>query len=158
MLWDMMIKVLSSALFLPQIWPQKTALMSTMTDITIALIEIFEKDYPAIKALIGEKTFDNLCRAYIDAFPSTHYDICIAGRHMAKYLKNHANLDPFYTDLATFEWGLDQTLWTADLPGISFDEIAAIPPGILGLYDISASSLCAFVRIGLQCGGYLGSD
>lgn len=71
------------------------------------LIECLADDYPVLQQTLGEETFEDLCRAYIDKHPSTEPSLNRFGRHMAELCRNHPLADPdFAADLAALEWAV----------------------------------------------------
>ena len=88
------------------------------------LIEALATDYEVLHACVGGEDFDTICRAYIDAYPSTYYTLRWFGQHFPAFLRSRytGNLG----ELAEFEWALAAAFDAADAPVIGEDVIQAI--------------------------------
>jgi len=94
----------------------------------LRLVEVLTIDYPMIQKLMGDEAFEKLGMAYVKANTPNHFSVNLFGRHMAKFLRSEKKIEPFYADMAEFEWELQLVLNTADGPQITIDELAKIPP------------------------------
>lgn len=94
----------------------------------IRLVEVLEEDFGVLKKIVGEKAFDAMMRAYLDAYPSHHFSVRSVGRHVAKFLKNTPGCDPSYAELAEFEWALNKVLFAKDAASLTMQKLAEIPP------------------------------
>ncbi len=93
----------------------------------LRLVEVLEGDFPALREIVGKEAFSSLVRNYLDAYPSHHFSIRNVGRHLAKFLKNTADCDPCYVELAHFEWAIHQALLERDEAALTLDHLATIP-------------------------------
>ncbi|MDR3386549.1 MAG: DNA-binding domain-containing protein [Rudaea sp.] len=77
------------------------------------LIEVLGNDFPGLCALTGAEKFNALCRDYVDATPSTHYNVRWYGERLAGFLSvtRPWSDTPALAEMARFEWAL----------GLSFD-------------------------------------
>ena len=68
------------------------------------LSEALATDYEVLHTCVGDEDFDTMCRAYIDAHPSTYYSLRWFGQNFPAFLRSR------YTEnlgeLADFEWSL----------------------------------------------------
>jgi hypothetical protein len=99
------------------------------------LIECLADDYPVLQQTLGEETFDDLCRAYIDKHPSTEPSLNRFGRHMAEFCRNHPLSDPdLAADLAALEWAVVLAIHAPTAPPLTAQDLARISieswPGI----------------------------
>ncbi|MFH0344064.1 MAG: DUF2063 domain-containing protein [Chromatiales bacterium] len=95
----------------------------------LRLLETLGKDYPALRALLGEAELNRLGRAYIDAHPSDTPSVRWFGRHFAVFLQQKMPQRPALSELAAFEWAQGEVF---DAPGASvlgIEDIAKIPAG-----------------------------
>lgn len=94
------------------------------------LIEVLQKDYSALCAVLGETHFQQLASDYINKYPSTHPSLRYFGRAMPEYLQNH----PSYAgkqhlhELAQFEWGFTDAFDARDVDIKTEHDAAMVPP------------------------------
>lgn len=96
------------------------------------LFDIVYDDYPALRALIGKKAMDVLIFAYIEAAPSTHFNIARYIEGFPSFAQNH--ISPCAYELCVLETALSRVfddaetpvLNPAELAGISADDFAAM--------------------------------
>lgn len=93
------------------------------------LIEVLGNDYPALKAMIGEKAFGAMARAYIAAIPSRHPSARWVGSSLAVFLAETAPYatNPALGEMAAFEWAQAGAFDAADIDAMTFEQMAAIP-------------------------------
>jgi len=101
------------------------------------LLDSFYEDTPLLRAALGERKFDALARAYLEKFPSTSFtlrNLCerlpLFLRREPRWAEPHAALA---RDLARFEWAQTVAFDGEELPAITPEEIAAVPPSRLRL-------------------------
>lgn len=104
------------------------------------LLDCLYDDYPGLRALLGQKRFHALCRAYLEAHPSASWSLRNLGSKLESFLRTRRDLTGAKTepaiDIARFEWA--QVL--------AFDEAQKRPLHIDNLLGVSANEL----RLGLQ--------
>lgn len=94
----------------------------------LRLIESLATDYETVKAFIGDESFEEIARDYIDAQPSVFRNVRWFGGEFARFLRTA----PRYAahgvlgDLAEFEWTLGLAFDATDAPPLSFDQLTAI--------------------------------
>lgn len=95
----------------------------------LRLLEVLGKDYPALRALIGEAEFDRLSRAYIDAHSSDTPSVRWFGRHLAAFLREHAPYArrPVLAEMAEFEWRQGEAFDAPDAAVLSPEDMASVP-------------------------------
>ncbi|HEX3356385.1 MAG TPA: DNA-binding domain-containing protein [Tepidisphaeraceae bacterium] len=104
------------------------------------LIDILYEDYPGLKAVVGEKKFNGLVKAYLAKYPSHSYTLRNLGSRLEQFLKE----EPRWTkprsamamDMARFEWA--QT--------VAFDSEQKTPLGVDDFLGKDPRKL----RLGLQ--------
>lgn len=91
------------------------------------LIECLADDYPVLQETLGEETFEDLCRAYIDRHPSTEPSLNRFGRHMADVCRTHPLPAPeFAADLAALEWAVVLAIHSPTAPALTVQDLASI--------------------------------
>jgi len=96
----------------------------------LRLIEALQDSYPALHTLMGDEDFEQLCLAYIDHSPSTHFSIRYFGSSLTKFITNEYKSDDaeLLSEMASFEWALR----------FSFDAIDEKPLNIGDFSQLSA--------------------
>ena len=94
------------------------------------LVEALGNDLPGLKVLMGDAAFDRMARAYIEKHPSQHPSIRWAGRNLAAFLASEAPYldDPWFADMARFDWALAFAFDAADAPAAGLAELVGVPP------------------------------
>jgi hypothetical protein len=98
------------------------------------LVEALGNDFPALQALMGDQAFDRMARAYVAQHPSDHPSIRWAGRMLAAFLAREAPYreDPWYADMARFDWALAFAFDAADAPAAGLADLAGVPAEFWG--------------------------
>ena len=98
--------------------------------IRLRFLEVLGKDYPGLRALVGEDEFRVLGGAYVAAHPSRERSIRCFGRHLPGFLRRTApwRERPVLGEMARFEWAKGEVADAADGPVVGVGEIAAVPP------------------------------
>lgn len=94
------------------------------------LIECLADDYPALQSALGLEAFDELCRAYIDRYPSRGRNLNAFGQHMAAFCRTADAACPesaFAADLATLEWAIVEVIHARSVPAVTLEALSAIP-------------------------------
>jgi Putative DNA-binding domain len=100
------------------------------------LVECLRDDYPVLAVMLGDDSFEALCRAYVDRHPSASPNLNGFGRHMAAFcrevqLPGLDRLHPpriFASDLAALEWALVEVLHAETAPPLDVAALQAMPP------------------------------
>jgi hypothetical protein len=92
----------------------------------LRLIEALGTDYEALRAAMGHEAFEAACRAYIEATPSLYRNVRWYGRDLSTFLQSWSD-QAIFAEIALFEWTLTLAFDAADLPSITFDELAGLP-------------------------------
>jgi len=91
------------------------------------LVECLADDYPVLQQTLGEETFEDLCRAYIEKHPSTEPSLNRFGRHMADLCRNHPISAPdFAADLAALEWAVVLAIHAPTAPSLTAQDLARV--------------------------------
>ncbi|MCB1828235.1 MAG: putative DNA-binding domain-containing protein [Coxiellaceae bacterium] len=98
------------------------------TSYQLRLLEIMENDFSGLYAMMGKEAFEKMGRAYIDSYPSNHFNILYFDRHFSKFLSTYEFAKPIYIEMADFEWLLGQALMAADAPQLTVNDLAKVPP------------------------------
>lgn len=107
----------------------------------LRLLEILAEDFPGVRGLAGNETFDALGSAYIEAHPSSHPSVRWFGRCLAAFLRDTSpwREQPHLAEMAAFEWMQGEVMDAADS-----DTVTAGDLGGLAVEDWPA------MRIGFQ--------
>jgi hypothetical protein len=104
------------------------------------LIDILYEDYPGLRAVVGEKKFNGLVKAYLGKYPSHSYTLRNLGRRLEQFLTEEPRwIKPrsaMAMDMARFEWA--QT--------VAFDSEQKTPLGVDDFLGKDPRKL----RLGLQ--------
>jgi hypothetical protein len=68
------------------------------------LVEALEEDFPAVVRLLGHRAFHDLCRGYLERFPSRSRSLNPLGRHLPECLSDR----PAVRDLARIEVAMSE--------------------------------------------------
>jgi hypothetical protein len=94
----------------------------------LRIIEALATAYPQLKALLGDVLFNKVAREYIDAYPSTYLNLRWYGSQMREHLQETLVQHPIAAEMADFEWTLSLAFDAEDVPGLSLQDLATIPP------------------------------
>ncbi|MBX3653735.1 MAG: putative DNA-binding domain-containing protein [Ramlibacter sp.] len=94
----------------------------------LRLIEALEADYPAVRHVAGETSFERWARGFIDDHPSRHPNLRWYGADFAGWLRRAAPRRPALAELAGFEWAVGLAFDAADAPVITVDDLARVSP------------------------------
>jgi hypothetical protein len=96
------------------------------------LIDCFYEDYPGLRAVVGERKFSKLSRAYIAKYPSTSFTLRNLGRHLGQFLRAHPH-GPMALDMARLEWARVVAFDSAAKPVVAVDDLLGTKPHRLRL-------------------------
>jgi hypothetical protein len=91
------------------------------------LAEALATDYEALKAVMGEEGFLDLCRDYVDAHPPTSYSLRWLGQHLPAFLQETHAREAYLAELAGFEWTLAAAFDAANAPTAGVEEAGRVP-------------------------------
>jgi hypothetical protein len=95
----------------------------------LRLLEALDTDFSALHTLAGDVLFEQIGRAYIDAYPSEHFSIRYFGQHLSSFLAQTAPYaeTPVLAEMAALEWALTLAFDAADDPVLTETDLAALP-------------------------------
>lgn len=98
------------------------------------LVEALGSDFPKLRRIAGEATFDALARAYLRARPSRHRSVRWLGEALPDFLAGTPPYDrrPTLAEMASFEWALAAAFDAADAEPQTVTSLAAMPPHAWG--------------------------
>lgn len=91
------------------------------------LLEALGNEYPGLRALAGEDDFDALGRAYIDAHPSTFFNLRWFGDRLPRFLRGYPPACPEWGEMAAFEWAMGLAFDAQDSAPLAFETVASAP-------------------------------
>jgi hypothetical protein len=96
----------------------------------IRLDEFLTEDYPALRALLGEDSFDALVAAYISANPPRHRNARWYSTALPEFLRESEpwRNEARATSLACFERALTDAYDAAEAEALPIESLAAFPP------------------------------
>ena len=94
----------------------------------LRLIEALSAAYPKLKLLLGDDLFDTTARAYIRDYPSMYSNIRWYGDKLQLHLLFTLPQHPIAADMAHFEWALANAFDAEDVPELTLQDLAEIPP------------------------------
>lgn len=85
--------------------------------------------FPVVARLVGDAFFDEAARGLADSAPPACADLNRYGEGFPAFLSTypHAEPMPWLADVARLEWAWHEALSAADVPGIDFAALAAVP-------------------------------
>jgi len=110
----------------------------------IRLAKSVVSDFPALQHYAGEKQFRTWARAYIDAVPSTNFNLDKYTFAFPAYLKTLCD-DPIAMALAELEGGINVVFMEAESPALQLDAFSQLSPEQFANYQfISRPALRLF--------------
>lgn len=101
------------------------------------LLGCFQDDFRGLRAVLGERKFDRLAIAYLEAHGSTSWSLRDIGQHLPAFLKKHPKLTAPHSalalEMAQVEWAKIVAFDTVALPVIDPQKIAKRDPATLRL-------------------------
>lgn len=96
----------------------------------LRLIEILGNDYEILHTYLGDEQFDDIARAYIAANPSPHRNARWFGDHMPEFASRTVpwSDNREIPELATIERALNDAFDDTELPTVTLQDLAAVPP------------------------------
>ena len=100
------------------------------------LLDALADDFPAMRALLGERAFSNLSKAYLAACPSKSFTLRDLGSHLPSWLKADPGRAGKYgagkygtwaLDLARLEWAHVEAFDASSIPPLDSAALAAGP-------------------------------
>jgi hypothetical protein len=101
------------------------------------VLDCFYDDYPGLRAILGEKKFGKLARAYLEACPSISFTLRNLGSRLVDFLKKNpawtAPHQDLALDMARFEWAQIVAFDSASQPVLSPEKLQQVRPSRLKL-------------------------
>jgi hypothetical protein len=94
----------------------------------LRLIEGLGANFPQLPQVLGDEGFAALALEYIDAHPSRHFSIRWFGAELAEYLRSTRPTQPWFAELAEWQWALTEVFDAADATPIEATALAAVDP------------------------------
>jgi hypothetical protein len=86
-----------------------------------------KNEFPALRSMAG-RAFDGLLDAFIDAHPSTHYNIRWHGAGVTGFLEQARGDKPQWAEAARLDWALSTAFDATDESSIGMEQLAAVEP------------------------------
>ena len=103
------------------------------------LSEVLSVDFPALKNLLGDSQFDDMVRAYLQAYPPDQPSIRWAGRNLPTFLVSTApySEQPVLSEMAAFEWAQGETFDAADSQLAIVQDLFSLAPEQWGMATLN---------------------
>lgn len=94
------------------------------------LVDVLVNDFIGLRALMGDASFTRLGHAYVQATPSTHYNVRWFGAGLADFLHgaNPWCETPALVEMARLEWSMGLSFDAGDSAVIEVSELANVHP------------------------------
>ncbi|MBA2652647.1 MAG: putative DNA-binding domain-containing protein [Tatlockia sp.] len=95
----------------------------------LRLEEVLGNDYPSLAWALGEDVFSELCRSYINTYPSTSYSLNFFGQHLQTYLKETEpyQKNAYLAEIAAYEWAESIAVIASDKVLLTAEDLQALP-------------------------------
>lgn len=101
------------------------------------VLDCLYDDYPGLRAIVGERKFMKLAKAYLTRYPSDSYTLRDLGNRLEKFLREEpewcAPREGLALDMARFEWAQVVAFDGPAKPTVTPDDILDMPPSKLKL-------------------------
>lgn len=92
------------------------------------LIDGLGANFPQLQAVLGDDGFAALALEYLEAHPSRHFSIRWFGAELADYLRSTRPTQPWFAELAQWQWALTEVFDGTDATPIDVTALAGIAP------------------------------
>jgi hypothetical protein len=117
------------------------------------LVDCLRDDYPAVEHALGDDAFEEVCRGYIAAFPSTGPNLNHFGRHMSTFLREGARAaspdglpSAAVADLADLEWAIVEVIHAPAERALVAEDLQGVPPDAWGDLRLGATPALRLLR------------
>jgi hypothetical protein len=97
------------------------------------IIDCFYDDYPGLRAVVGDRKFSKLARAYIAQYPSTSFTLRNLGQFLERFLRKNPH-GPMALDMARLEWARVVAFDSEARPIVNVDDLLGANPAKLRLH------------------------
>jgi hypothetical protein len=101
------------------------------------VLDCLYDDYPGLRAVVGERKFMKLARAYLERYPSDSYTLRDLGKRLEQFLRDEprwsAPHQELALDMARFEWAQVVAFDGPAREAIAPDDVLDTPPDKLNL-------------------------
>lgn len=94
----------------------------------LRIIEALATSYPKLKLLLGDDLFNSTARAYLEEHPSKFRNLRWYGHQLREYMLSVLTQHPIAAEMAAFEWTLLLAFDAKDVPELTIQDLAEIPP------------------------------
>jgi hypothetical protein len=101
------------------------------------LVSGFAEDFPGVRAVLGDRRFDSLSKAYLKACPSRSFTLRNLGSRLESWLRTHPRWagarQKLVVDMARLEWADIEAFDAKAEPVLKPEDLAGVDPGCLRL-------------------------
>jgi len=111
------------------------------------LEEALSVDYSTLASLIGEDEFSQLCRNYINAFPSYSDTLDLLGQNLSRFLAQNVpySKKEYLAEIASFEWAEAQSVIARDEKLLLASDLHSLPLDQWPEITFSLHPSCTFI-------------
>ncbi|HBD7060334.1 TPA: putative DNA-binding domain-containing protein [Legionella pneumophila] len=93
------------------------------------LEEVLANDYEVLASVVGKDKFSELCRAYINKYPSCSDSLNFFGQNLSQFLTETLpyNKKTYIAEIAAFEWAEYQSVVSGDKDLLTESDLHALP-------------------------------
>ncbi len=107
-------------------FPPEEQVQSYIDGYRYRLFDIVDEDYPALREAMGDSDFSDLLDAYIEATPSTHFNIARYAERFPEFVRGRK--DTFFYELSVLETTISRIFDAPETPVLSKEDLAGISP------------------------------
>ena len=97
------------------------------------VLDAFSEDFPGLRAILGDRRFDAVARAYLTDCPSRSFTMRDLGSRLESWLRQHPEYardrQQLALDMVRLEWAEIETFDSAALPPITAESLSRVDPG-----------------------------
>lgn len=101
------------------------------------VLDGFSDDFPGLRAILGDRRFDAVAKAYLTDCPSQSFTMRDLGSRLETWLRKHpryaGNRQQFALDMVRLEWAEIEAFDAASLPPLKAEALAGADPAKLQL-------------------------
>lgn len=125
------------------------------------LVECLADDYPTLQHAIGAEAFEELCRVYIERYPSESPNLSFFGRRMAELCRTELRTATvpyaFCADLAALEWAIVEVIHAPSSDPLTVEGLQHVPADRWGEARLVANTALRVLRFAHPVNAYFQS-
>lgn len=94
----------------------------------VRLQDALAHNFPMLQLALGVERFGEVAAGYLETHPSRHMSVRAFGAKLSEWLHAHQPSEPWFAELAGFEWALADAFDAPDQTAINIETLAALDP------------------------------